>query len=404
MKRYWIVLIAALPLTLINFGCTSRSVSAAVNREPVPVRVYRAQPMQFSEEQRYSAATEPVAQVDLAFRSAGVVTSLYLAKGRPLEPGDVVPAGAVLAQLRATEYEARVHTAEAQMADAQAGRASAAAQVREAEAASTQADADRKRAESLYQAEAMTRAELDSARARGTAAQARLSAARTNVESFDARMRSANASHDASKVPLTDTALTAPFSGVVVARRVERGSSVAPGTVAYTLADLRQMKVSFGVPDVALRRFPVGSAVRVNVDALPGDRYSGRVIGVAPVADAATRLFQVQALVASPGRHLKGGMVASVVMDTPQERPLVAVPLRAIRRLGDGEQFAVLTAEGGVLHSRAVTLGPAQGVLIGISSGIQSGDLVVDDAGMRVNAGDRVRVIPATEGDSHERQ
>ena len=81
--------------------------------------------------------------------------------------------------------------------------------------------------------------------------------------------------------------------------------------IAYTLADLRQVKVSFGVPDVALRRFPVGSTVQVNVDALPGQHYIGRVIGVSPAADAATRLFRVQAVAPNPGAHLKAGMVAS---------------------------------------------------------------------------------------------
>ncbi len=393
MRRYWI-LIAALPLALLNTGCSSQSVSAAAHQEPIPVRVYRAETIDFTEEQRYAATTEPMAQLDLAFRAAGAVTSLYLVEGRPLEPGDAVRAGAVLAQLRATEYEARVDSAEAQLADAQAARVSATAQVREAQAAATQADADLKRAEALYKAEAMTRAELDSVRARAESAQARLTAARSNVEGFDARIRAANAAREESRVPLGDTTLTAPFPAVVVARRVERGSSVTAGSIAYTLADLRQVKVSFGVPDVALRRFPVGSTIRMNVDALPGERYAGRVIGVAPAADTATRLFRVQALAANPGGQLKAGMVASVVLDTPVQRPMLAVPLRAIRRLGEGESFAVLTAEGGTLHSRAVTLGPTQGALIGISSGIESGELVVEDAGMRLNAGDRVRIVP----------
>ncbi len=393
MKRYWI-LIAALPLALLNTACTSQNASAAANREPVPVRVYRAETIGFTEEQRYAATTEPMAQLDLAFRSGGAVAALYLVKGRPLEAGDAVPAGTVLAQLRATEYEARVHSAEAQLADAQAARASAAAQVREAQASATQADADLKRAQALYKAEAMTRAEFDRVRALADSAQARLTAAQTNIEGFDARIRAASAAREESRVPLADTTLTAPFPAVVVARRVELGSSVAAGAVAYTLADLRQVKVSFGVPDVALRRFPVGITIRVNVDALPGQRYAGRVIAVAPAADPATRLFRVQAVVANPAGFLKGGMVASIAVDTREQHPMPAVPLRAIRRLGEGEQFAVLTAEGGALHSRAVTLGPTQGVLIGISSGIEAGDMVVEDAGMRLNAGDRVLIVP----------
>ncbi len=393
MRRVYGLVLAALPLILLNTGCTPRS-AAAAGQEPVPVRVYRAQAVSFAGEQRYAATTEPMAQLDLAFRASGAVSSLYLLNGRPLEPGDAVPAGAVLAQLRATEYEARVHTAEAQLADVEAARASAAAQVREAQAGLAQAEADRGRAEALYRGDAVTRAELDAVRARAESARARLAAASANVEGFEAKIRAAQAQKDESRVPLNDTTLVAPFPAVVVARRVECGSSVTPGSVAYTLADLRQVKVSFGVPDIALRQFPIGAPVLVSVDALPGTHYSGRVIGVVPAADPVTRLFRVQVLVANSAGLLKAGMVASVARDTPVEQPMLAVPLRAIRRFGEGERFAVLTAEGGALQSRAVTLGPAQGDLIGISAGLKPGELVVEDAGMRLNAGDHIRIVP----------
>ena len=49
MNRYWIV-IAAMPLALLNTGCTSQNASAAANREPVPVRVYRAETIHFTDD------------------------------------------------------------------------------------------------------------------------------------------------------------------------------------------------------------------------------------------------------------------------------------------------------------------------------------------------------------------
>jgi RND family efflux transporter MFP subunit len=386
--------IAVLPLVFVNTGCIERAVSAAGAREPIPVRVYRAGIVNFTDEQRYAATTEPIAQVDLAFRAAGEVMALYQINGRPLEPGDTVPAGAVLAQLRATEFEARVHAAEAQLADAEAMRASAAAQVREARAANTHAEADLRRGEALYKADAMTRVELDGLRAKAEEAAARLAAVQTGVDGFDARIRAANAVREESGVRLGDTTLTAPFPAVVVARRVEVNSSVTGETVAYALADLRQVRVSFGVPDVALRHFPVGSAVRVNIDALPETRYAARVLSIAPLADPSTRLFRVLAVALNPGGLLKAGMVASVAVDAPEPVSLPAVPLRAVRRLGEGDRFAVLTTEGDTLQSRPVTLGPTQGALIGIASGLSAGEAVAVDAGMRLNAGDRVRVVP----------
>lgn len=392
MNRYWYGLITI--GLLMTTGCSTTTVGAA-SKDAVPVRAYRVESTAFSTEQRYAATAEPITQLDLAFRTGGVVTSVYRTGGRALEPGDSVPEGAVLAQLRATEYEARVHAADAQVADATASKAAAQAQVHEAQAAATQAEGDLRRAEALTASQAMTRAELDAVRARHDAAQARVQAARTNVQALDARIQAAAAQRDESKVPLADTVMAAPFPAVVVARRLDPGSSVAPGTPAYTLADLRQVKLSFGVADTVLRQFPVGSVVRATADALPGERFTGRVLAVSPVADPVNRLYRVQALVNNPGGRIKAGMVATVVVDEPQSKAMPAVPLRAIRRLSDhGDRFAVLAIRDNRVEVRAVTLGPTQGDWIAVKSGLAAGESIVEDAGTRLTAGDVVRIVP----------
>ena len=203
----------------------------------------------------------------------------YQKQGRPLEPGDDVPSGSVLARLRKTEYLARARSAEAQLGDARAARVAGAAQIQETEAGLRLAEQDLKRAECLFADRALTRAELDTARARASSAQSRLAAARASLDGLDARIRGSHAALEESQVPLADTVLIAPFPAVVVARHLERGSTVGAGTVAYTLADLRQVKVHFGVPDVALAGFRPGSTVQMNLDALPGEPYQGRVVG-----------------------------------------------------------------------------------------------------------------------------
>jgi multidrug efflux system membrane fusion protein len=238
---------------------------------------------------------------------------------------------------------------------------------------------------------------LDTARARASSAQSRLLAAKAGVDGQDARIRAFHAALDESRVPLSDTVLTTPFPAVIVSRHVERGSTVAAGTVAYTLADLRQVKVRFGVPDVALQGLRCGSIVRMSVDAVPGQRYRARVIGVAPAADPATRLFTVEALVANPGGLLKAGMVASISSGAARQKRLSAVPIRSIRRLGEANRFAVLTVERESLQLREVTIGPSEGSRIGVLAGLRPGELVVEDAGAGLRAGDKVRVIPQSE-------
>jgi multidrug efflux pump subunit AcrA (membrane-fusion protein) len=135
----------------------------------------------------------------------------------------------------------------------------------------------------------------------------------------------------------------------------------------------------------------------MSVDAVPGQRYRARVIGVAPAADPATRLFTVEALVANPGGLLKAGMVASISSGAARQKRLSAVPIRSIRRLGEANRFAVLTVERESLQLREVTIGPSEGSRIGVLAGLRPGELVVEDAGAGLRAGDKVRVIPQSE-------
>jgi cobalt-zinc-cadmium efflux system membrane fusion protein len=157
------------------------------------------------------------------------------------------------------------------------------------------------------------------------------------------------------------------------------------------------MKVRFGVPDVALQSLRPGSTVRMNVEALPEQHYQPRVIGVAPAADPSTRLFPVEALVANPDGRLKAGMVTSISSSSTAQRRFPAVPLRSIRQMGDAGRFAVFTVEQDTLQLREVSVGPSEGSLIGVLSGLHAGEVVVEDAGTGLRAGDRVRVIPQSE-------
>jgi RND family efflux transporter MFP subunit len=323
-----------------------------------------------------------------------LVSAVYQTAGRALEPGDRVPAGAILARLRTNEYKARVEQADAQLADAKSGKASSEANVREAEAAFAQAQSDFVRAQSLYEVKALTRADLDAARAHYDAQQARLSAAQTTVSSYGARIDMANAALQESAVPLDDTVIRAPFPAIVVARKIERDSTVASGTVAYTLADLRRIKMSFGIPDTALSEFNTGVKLQVTVSALAGGVFEGRVIAVSPEADASTRLFRTTALVNNAKGVLRAGLVATVTRETSSASRALAIPLRSLRRLnGQPDGFGVLVIRDGVVQLKQVKLGPTMGSMIAISSGLAPGDLIAEDGGMRLSEGDAVKVV-----------
>ena len=385
--------LAVFAALLLSGGCAEKRVAAS-NREVTPVRAYQVDWSEFSTDERYAAVTEPETQLDLAFRTAGVVMLIYRTNGRALEPGDRVPAGAVLAQLRVLEYQARAQQANAQVADARAGRSVAEANVREAEAGFTQSQADFDRAKALFDVQAMTRADLDAARARFDASDAKLKAARTAIASYDARIHAASAVSNESRVPLSDTTIRAPFAAVIVARRVEQGSTVGSGTAAYTVADLRRVKLSFAVSDKSLAQFSAGTKVRVIVDSLPGKTFSGTVLAMAAESDPSNRLFRATADIDNPTGLLRAGLVASVMRAVPGETRELAVPVRAIRRLSSqGDDFGVLVIKDSTVEVRKVTLGPTLGSLIAVRQGVSAGEMVAEDAGVRISTGDSVQVV-----------
>src|SRR5262245_11722248 len=127
-----------------------------IRKPPTPVRVEPVRVHSEMEGVRYSATIEPDELVVLSFKIGGYVDSLLRQRGadgmlRPVQQGDRVRRGTVLARLRTEDYEARSRQARAGQAEAAAGLAKA------------QADFDR--AEALFAAKSLTRPEFDGARA-----------------------------------------------------------------------------------------------------------------------------------------------------------------------------------------------------------------------------------------------
>ena len=370
MRRTIEVLIAA----ALAAGCGT---SAAPEKPARPVRVASVDAVSHDAGSRYSANIVPSTQVALSFRAAGYVDEVAQGRdtdGRPrdLQGGDLVGAGVVLARVRQADYREQV--------------ARAAAQAGEADASLTKARSDLQRAEALFAADSLTRPDLDAARMAADASAARADAARASLE--------------LARISLGDTALRAPFAGLVVDRQVERGALVAPGTVGFIVADVRSVKAVFGVPDAVVTRLPVGTVLAVTSDAIRGREFEGRVSAVSPAADPQTRVFTVEVSIANPERVLKPGMIASVTVGEPQigERPgRVSVPLAAVVSAnGDGYAVFAVEARGdrAVARRRQVVLGDVSGNSIEVRSGVAAGERVIVAGATLVKDGDAVRVIP----------
>src|SRR5271166_1856321 len=349
-------------------GCHQPTQVAA--KSPTPVHLVDVTLYSSSEDLRYSASVLPFAQASLSFKSAGYVTGIkqvMAADGRrrDIGPGDYVSRGTVLAQIRHQDLKNNLDQATATLSLAQAQQ--------------VEATKDYERAKTLYASESLTKPDFDRAQAKFDSTGAAVDQAKANL-------------HQAQLV-LEDADLTAPFSGYILARNIELGNLAAPGTPAFTIADTSAVKISFGVPDYAVRRLRLGQQFSIHLQDDPKE-YNGRVTSIAASADEKNRVFAIEVTVPNPKASMKPGMIASLSLTGVHKAPLPSVPLSAVvADPASPGRYAVFVAkeEGGkwVAHLREATLGethesdvaiegvnPAEKVVVVGSSGLKDGDFI----------------------------
>ncbi|MDI6853336.1 MAG: efflux RND transporter periplasmic adaptor subunit [Deltaproteobacteria bacterium] len=348
---------------------------------PIPVVVSLAEAYQGNGEVRYSGNILPYAHVELAFKSGGYLTNILQVKGvdgkmRNVHEGDYVKGGAVLAQVRQSDYEAKL---------AQAGGQAAAAR-----AALEHASLDLKRARNLYAANSMTKSDYDKAVARYGEAMG--TAASTGAQVKEAR------------IAMEDTKLKAPTGSLVLKRKVEVGDLVNAGTVGFIVANTEKVKVVFGISDLMLKYVKLGDQLAVTTEALRGRQFRGQVTAISPSADPKSRVFDVEITLPNPDQDLKVGMIAAVAVATG-EAPTTGtvVPLTAVvrsRTNPQGYALFVVEEKGGKQIARLrdnIELGEVFGNKITVAKGVKVGEPVVVTGATLVTDGQRVRIIPPPE-------
>ncbi len=280
-----------------------------------------------------------VIKVEASFRVAGKVLE------RPVDEGQVVKAGQLLARLDAKDLEQLVAMRRADAATAKAALDAVLAGSRKEEieaskAALEQASADLRRLEpdevrirdlkqkgiiSVRDYEG-TLASLEAARGKVRQADQQYLLVRKGPRPEDinqarARFEQAQQALALSQTQLGYATLTAPISGMILSKNIEPLEYVAPGTSVVTMADLGQVWLRAYVEESDLGRVKVGQKASVTTDSFPGKRYEGRVSFIASEAEftpktvqtrkeRAKLVYRIKIDIPNPAMELKPGMPA----------------------------------------------------------------------------------------------
>lgn len=358
-------------------GCSK--VEGEEARAPQPVRAVAVAEAPAPAGVRYSATIEPYEQVTLAFKTSGYVDQVLVRRGadgrmRTAQPGDTVTRGTVLARIRETDAREKVAQGRSRLA--------------ESDASLTKARLDLDRALALYRAESLIKPELDAAQAAFDGAEARVRSARADLELAESALR--------------DCLLIAPATGVVLERTVDVGSLASPSAASFVIGDVQSVKARFGIPDSAIQSVRLGDPIDVTVEAIGAQTLTGRLTAIAPVADAQSRVFDVEVTIANRAGTLRPGMIGTVAIGADAAaakapRPLT-VPLTAIVRSRDNAgQFAVFVVErhngAETARARKVQLGEVIGNGIAVREGLSGGETVIVSGATLLVDGADVKVL-----------
>lgn len=172
--------------------------------------------------------------------------------------------------------------------------------------------------------------------------------------------------------------LRAPRSGEIAEKSVTDGQSVQAGDNLFLIADRSVLWVEAAVFEMDAPVVRVGSPVIVEVAALPGHRYPGRVTFMQPEVDRKTRTLTVRIDVTNQDGRLRPGMYATVVVALRGESTLT-VPLEAVLPTGTRNLVFVNRGDGTFLP-REVLVGARGDSLIEIRQGLKAGDEVIASA------------------------
>jgi HlyD family secretion protein len=234
----------------------------------------------------------------------------------PVEEGQSVEAGALLARLDDADYQQHVRIDEANVRVRQSNLALTLAGTREQEIKAaqqnmldTQADMQQKkldydRAQRLFTEDAISAQDRDLADTAFKRSQATFQAAqqkynealegsrKEDIAIAQANLKEASANLGMSRVNLDYTVLRAPTGGVITVRQAELGEVVVPGTPVVTLADLDHIWLRAYIAETDLGRIRWGQDAVVTTDTYPGKKYHGRISFIASDAEFTPKSVQ----------------------------------------------------------------------------------------------------------------
>lgn len=309
----------------------------------VPVQVAEARHEQIGGSFTATGVFTPSRQITVVTELAGKVVSL------PVDEGDHVTKGQLLARIDYVTTEAELNSAEANL---------------------KKVTTDKERYERLVKTGGVTQAQLDDAILAYVNAEARVVNARKK---------------------LNDSYIRAPFAGYVNKRFVEEGSYLNAAKEVFEIVETSKISMIVSVPENQVMSVSEAKEIIVNADVYPGVDYKAKVKFIAAKADANLN-FPVELEITNVNaKPLRAGMYGRASFNLPAVKSSLVIPRAAlIGSIDDGQVYVV---RGDSVTLTKLVAGRVFANTVEVVSGLTEGDRVVTNGQINLMEGTKVTVL-----------
>lgn len=333
-------------VSILNFnGCSNEQGAAGgFKMPPTPVEATQVKAQDLADKFEAVGTIEAIEGVTIVSEIDAAVMSL------PFDEGSFIRKGDLIAQLDDSQLSAEVNRTEALY---------------------TQSQSVYNRVQTIVEQKAGSQQDLDDALA---------------------NLKVAEANYELAKARLAKTRVTAPFDGLVGARKVSVGTFLRTGQEITELANLSEIRVNFSAPEQYLARLKRGSKVVVSSSVFQGYELTGSIIAIEPILDSETRNVNMVARVRNPGQKFRPGMSANVTVILDEHMNALTVPNEAVFANGN-QSFVYIIKSDSTVAAAPVTLGMQTPKVVEITSGLKDGMMVVRTGHQKLYDGAKVMPV-----------
>ena len=333
-------------------------------------------------------------QATISVKVPGRLSTITVDLGSPVRRGQVI------AEVEKQDYQLRLQQAEAALAQARARLGLSpegtddridpeqTGTVRQARALLESARTNRSRAVTLVEQGVIARVEFESADSAYKVALSRYQDAIEEIRNRQALLTQRRSEVAMARQQLADTAVYAPFDGIVQEKRASIGEYLAAGAPVVTIVRVNPLRFRAEVPERDAPSVHAGQQVRVSVEGAP-NVYMGRIVRLSPSITEQNRMLVVEAEVANNG-SLRPGSFARADIVTSDSSMAVTVPSNAIVTFAGIEK--VIVVQNGKAVEKPITTGRRVAEWTEVLAGVNVGEAVVVNPG-NLQSGQPVNVV-----------